>query len=95
MQATTPAYQGLTFVNILASEVSKGEALKVLVSYLEVPLDRVMAIGDGENDIPMLALAGFSVAMANAPEEVKTAADHVTLDIEHDGVAAAVSRFLL
>lgn len=95
MQATTPAYQGLTFVNILAPEVSKGEALKVLTSYLEVPLDRVMAIGDGENDIPMLALAGLSVAMANAPGEVKATVDHVTLDIEHGGVAAAVSRFLL
>jgi len=43
-QATTPAFQDLTFVNILASEVSKGEALKFLASYQDVPLDRVMAI---------------------------------------------------
>jgi hydroxymethylpyrimidine pyrophosphatase-like HAD family hydrolase len=54
-----------------------------------------MAIGDGRNDIPLLSSAGLAVAMGNAPDEVKAIADHVTLDVEHSGLAAAVNKFLL
>jgi len=93
--AKTPAYPDLTFVNISAPEVSKGIGLKTLAWHLGVPLSRVMAIGDDENDIDLLKLAGLSVAMASAPPEVKAAASHVTLDQAHGGVAAAISRFLL
>lgn len=94
-RSNTPAYPEITFVNIEAADVSKGEALGALASYLDVPLERVMAIGDDENDITMLSMAGLSVAMGNAPQAVKVAANYVTRDIEHGGVAAAVSRFLL
>jgi hydroxymethylpyrimidine pyrophosphatase-like HAD family hydrolase len=54
-----------------------------------------MAIGDGENDVPLLSRAGLAVAMGNAPDELKAVADYVTLDIDHNGVAAAIDRFLL
>ena len=78
-----------------APGVSKGRALGALASHLGVALDEVIAIGDGSNDVPLLSLAGVAVAMGNAPEEGKAVADHVTLDIEHSGVAAAIERFLL
>ena len=91
----TPAYPDVSFINVLALEVSKGKALEALTSHLGVSLDEVMAIGDGPNDIPLLASAGLAVAMGNAPDELKTVADYVTLDIDHSGVAAAIKRFLL
>ena len=64
-------------------------------SHLGVSLDEVIAIGDGPNDIPLLTSAGLAVTMGNAPDELKAVADHITLDIDHSGVAAAISKFLL
>ena len=54
-----------------------------------------MACGDGLNDIPMLQYAGLSVAMENAYEETKRAADYVVASNEDDGVAEAIRRFIL
>jgi hypothetical protein len=91
----TPAYPGVDFINVVASQVSKGEALKALASYLGIPLVKVMAIGDGANDVSLLSAAGLAVAMGNASDELKEVADYVTLDIDHSGVAEAIKRFLL
>ena len=91
----TPAYPDIDFFNVVAAEVSKGKALAALVSFLGIPLTEVMAIGDGANDITLLSSAGLAIAMGNAPEELKAVADYVTLDVDHNGVAAAVSKFLL
>ena len=54
-----------------------------------------MAIGDSFNDIPMLEWAGIGVAVANAPEIVRSKADYVTLSNEEGGVAEAINRFVL
>lgn len=93
--AMTPAYPGVSFINILAPEVSKGKALENLASHLGIPLAEVTAIGDGTNDIPLLTTAGLAIAMGNAPDEVKAVADYVTLDVDHSGVAAAINKLLL
>ena len=91
----TPAYPGVDFINVLTPGVSKGKALEALASHLGIPLPEVMAIGDGANDVSLLSKAGLAVAMGNATSEVKAVADYVTLDVDHDGVAAAIERFLL
>jgi len=91
----TPAYPGVDFINVVAPDVSKGKALEALASFLGIPLTEVIAIGDGANDIPLLSSAGLAVAMDNAPSELKAVADYVTLDVEHNGVAAAINKFLL
>jgi len=92
---TTPSYPGVDFVNIVAPGVSKGKALEVLSAYLRIDLSEIIAIGDGENDIPLLTSAGLGIAMGNASTEVKAIADEITLDIKHNGLAAAVEKFLL
>ncbi|UCH42772.1 MAG: HAD family phosphatase [Dehalococcoidales bacterium] len=91
----TPAYPGVNFINVIAKGVSKGRALRALASYLEIPLDGVVAIGDGANDVSLLEEAGLAVAMGNAHDELKGVADHITLDVDHSGVARAVNMFLL
>lgn len=53
---------------------------------------QVMAIGDQENDLTMLTWAGIGVAMGNAPEHVKQAADYVTKSNVEDGVAWALEK---
>jgi len=91
----TPAYPEVDFINVIAPEASKGEALKALASFLGMPLRDVTAIGDGTNDVSLLSTAGLAIAMDNAGDELKAVADHITLDVDHSGVAAAVDRFLL
>jgi len=58
--------------------VSKGKALEALAQHLDVSLSETIAVGDGSNDLTLLSTAGFSVAMANAPDRIKAVADHVT-----------------
>lgn len=94
-QARTPAYPGVTFGNILARGVSKGNALTALTAHLGIKPDEVIAIGDGHNDLSLLLAAGLAIAMGNAPDNVKAVADHITLDVDRDGLAAAIHRFLM
>ncbi len=91
----TPAYPDVDFINVLTPGVSKKTALEALMQYLGLISDEVMAIGDGLNDIPVIQAAGLGVAMGNAPSEVKAVARYVTGDVEHDGVAEAVRKFIL
>jgi hypothetical protein len=91
----TPAYPEVDFINVVAPDVSKGKALEALASFLGIPLTEVIAIGDGTNDVSLLSKAGLAIAMDNAADELKAVADHVTLDVDHNGVAAAINKFLL
>ncbi len=91
----TPAWPELGFVNITTLGVSKGKAMEALAFHLNIRTDEVMAIGDGSNDITLLSTAGLGVAMQNAPDELKTVADHITADVEQNGVALAIQKFLL
>jgi hydroxymethylpyrimidine pyrophosphatase-like HAD family hydrolase len=57
--------------------------------------EEIMAIGDGNNDLGLMKAAGLSIAMGNSDPDVLEAADHVTEDNEHDGVAQAIRRYVL
>jgi Cof subfamily protein (haloacid dehalogenase superfamily) len=83
------------FVEMLNPAVDKGKALREIAARYGVPIERVMAIGDSYNDLPLLRAAGFAVAMGSAPPELKAEADAVVGDVEHDGVAEAIERFVL
>lgn len=83
------------YLDVTAHGFDKGEATRRISKVLGVPLDEVAVIGDQANDLPMFAVAGYKIAMGNAIPELKSLADYVTQDNEHDGWAAAVERFLL
>jgi Cof subfamily protein (haloacid dehalogenase superfamily) len=83
------------FVEMLSPSVDKGEALAVIASDLGIALEDVLAIGDSYNDVPLLRVVGFGVAMGSGPPELKAEADAVVGDVEHDGVAEAIERFVL
>jgi Cof subfamily protein (haloacid dehalogenase superfamily) len=75
--------------------VSKGDALCRLAVHLNVPQAEVMAIGDQDNDAPMVAWAGVGVAMGNASPATKAVADWVAPPVTEDGAAIAIERFIL
>jgi Cof subfamily protein (haloacid dehalogenase superfamily) len=83
------------FVEMLDPHVDKGRALAEIAAGYGIPLERVLAIGDSYNDVPLLRAAGFGVAMGSGPAELKEEADAVVGDVEHDGVAEALERFVL
>lgn len=78
-----------------APGVHKGEALIRLGRMLGISRDEIMACGDGGNDLTMVQMAGFGVAMKNAIDEVKQVADYITDTNDEDGVAKAVEQFVL
>ena len=66
-----------------------------LAKALGVPLEQTAVVGDGQNDVFMFKVAGLSIAVDNASDEVKQAADHVTASNVDDGVAKAIDRYVL
>ena len=87
---SNPAY-----TEVVVPGVTKASALKKLASMLSVPLDAVMAIGDSNNDLPMLQAAGHSVAMGNALPEVKAVCEFSVGTCEEGGFAEAIERYVL
>ena len=81
------------FLEMMPCGVDKASALKELISHMGVSREELVACGDGFNDLSMIRFAGLGVAMANAQEEVKQAADAVTASNEEDGVALAIERY--
>ncbi|GAB4097904.1 HAD family hydrolase [Sinomonas halotolerans] len=82
------------WLDIAAHGVTKASGLENVRELVGVPIEDTVTIGDGRNDIEMLEWAGRGVAMGQAPDEVKAAADEVTATVEEDG-AAAILRSLL
>lgn len=82
-------------IEVNAAGVNKGKGLVRLGEILGIHREEIMACGDGDNDIEMLREVGFGVAMGNAEEEVKKAADYITETNDEDGVAKAIERFVL
>ena len=85
---------GLGF-EISPLEATKANGLKALCGHLGIPIEQTMAVGDGGNDLDIMGAAGLSVAMANAIDEVRSRADVLTDDCDHDGAARAVEKYLL
>lgn len=83
------------YLEFTAPGVTKGQALRWLARRLRIPLAATLALGDQYNDLEMLAAAGYGVAMAGAPAEVRDAARYVTSSVAEDGVARAIEALVL
>lgn len=82
------------FLEFVDENCSKKTALEKVAEYFCVPLEKTVAIGDGDNDIPMFEAAGLSVAMENASEFVKSKCALTTLSCDEDGVSKLINDIL-
>ena len=82
------------FLEILPQDIDKAYSLQTLLKHLNLTADQMICCGDGYNDITMLQAAGLGVAMGNAVEELKEAADYITKTNDEDGVLHVIDQFL-
>ena len=82
------------YLEVIPASINKGQGLLDTCAALGIDPKDTVAFGDAENDIPMLKAAGTGIAMGNATEAVKAAADGVTLSNNADGIAVFLKDFL-
>jgi len=82
------------FLEFFSHRASKGAALRDITRRLDLSREEVLAIGDGENDITLLAAAGGAVAMANAVPALRAHAAYQTASNDEDGVALVIEAVL-
>ncbi len=83
------------YIEIIPKNVSKGDTLKYLANSQGVSMEEVVAFGDDVNDIKMLEMSGFGVAMGNAKDTVKNVSNYVTLSNKENGVADFINKYIL
>lgn len=83
-------------LEIVAPDISKGNAIIRLCEQLQIPLEATISAGDADNDISMLQTTHTSVVMKNADPHMHAYATYITeQDNNHDGVAEAIYKFML
>ena len=82
-------------IEVMPKGINKGLGVKEFAAHLGIPMCQVMALGDENNDIPMLRAAGCGVAVGNACAAAKAAARYVTDTNSQCGFAQAVERYAL
>ena len=83
------------FSDIIPKKGDKQVGIDAMLAHFGIPLEATMAFGDGGNDISMLRHVKTGIAMGNADEEVKQAADYVTASVDDDGIWKALKYFNL
>jgi hypothetical protein len=82
-------------LEILPQHVDKGYSMRVIGDMLNLKKEQIMGIGDQENDLSLVENSGFGVAMGNAIDPVKEAADYITKTNDENGVAHVIEKFVL
>ena len=85
---------GAAELSVFTPGASKGTAIVALCRKLGIAREEVLAIGDGPNDVSLIAVVGFGVAMANGSQEVKAIAQAIVPSNQENGVAEAITRYV-
>jgi Cof subfamily protein (haloacid dehalogenase superfamily) len=83
------------YIQITHYQANKFHGVEALREILEISKEHTLAIGDGDNDVPLFQNAKFRIAMGNATEDLKRHADYTVGTLEQDGFAEAMKRFVL
>lgn len=88
-------FPNVSLWDISNKEADKYHSIRLLADQFKIKDSEIMAIGNGYNDLMMIKNAGIGIAVKNAYEELKQAADYVTLHCKDGGVAFAIDKFIL
>ena len=83
------------YLDVTHKDANKGAVAEFLSSHFGMPTAEIATIGDQPTDVPMFKKSGFSIAMGNAPDEVKKLASVTTDSYNDEGFAKAMERFIL
>ncbi len=83
------------YLEFVDTNVTKSNGIRHLAERYGITMEEVIAAGDSYNDLSMLQSAGLSVAMENAPEDIKAHADFITKSNDEDGIAHVIEKFIL
>lgn len=83
------------FVEVMAKGIDKATTLAKIIGPLGIEYENTICCGDGFNDISMVRYAAVGVAMENAQEAVKEAANYITSSNDNDGIAEVIDKFIL
>ena len=81
------------FCDVVPANSSKPAGIRATLERYGIAPEEAIAFGDGGNDASMLRMCGIGVAMGNASPEALAAADYVTDDVDHDGIARALDHY--
>ncbi|MCL2543796.1 MAG: HAD-IIB family hydrolase [Nocardioidaceae bacterium] len=95
LQGTDYAIGWTAWLDLAPVGISKASGLQYVAEQLGIDAADVLAIGDGRNDLEMFEWAGRAVAMGQAIEEVRQAADHITLTVDEDGAAVEIDSWFV
>lgn len=87
--------EGYFEIIINHTEATKLHGIQKVAEILKISTKDFIGIGDGYNDFPLLMACGLKVAMGNAPDDLKAIADYIAPNVEDDGVADVIERFIL
>lgn len=82
------------YYEFTANGIDKGNALRKVLTPMGIDAQDCIAFGDGQNDMSIIEFAGLGVAMENAVDELKNAAQEITASNDNDGIALVVERYL-
>lgn len=83
-----------TYLEAVPNGTDKGKAVRLVMEALNLPMENSIAMGDSLNDLDMLNVAGIAIAMGNACDELKMAADYVTASVSEGGIAQALEKYV-
>ena len=89
-RSSSPMMPGTCFVNMTLAGVDKATAVRLMAAEYDVPLERVMFVGDGQNDATAMRIVGYAVAMGNAAPEAREAARCSVAHVDDGGLAEAL-----
>ncbi|WP_426504537.1 Cof-type HAD-IIB family hydrolase [Dactylosporangium sp. McL0621] len=83
------------YLDVTHPSATKGVVVQRLSRYAGIAAQQIATIGDQANDVPMFLHSGMSIAMGNAPDDVRRHATHITASHQDEGFAKAVERYVL